>query len=98
MFVTVPESWYADASLASIRHISEWEAQVLRPSGVPPMSQSELEYFRERALSEKRLAEESNNQEAARVHLELARGYDERVRKLEGQPAARLVESGEGAA
>jgi hypothetical protein len=51
------------------------------------MSQSDLEYFRERALAERRLAEESNNEEAARVHLEFARGYDERVTKLEGQPA-----------
>lgn len=47
------------------------------------MSQNDFEYFRERAISERKSARAAANREAAAIHEELAREYDALADSLE---------------
>jgi hypothetical protein len=49
------------------------------------MPQSDEEYFRSRAVAERELAASASTPAVAAIHISLARGYDELVRR-EQQP------------
>ena len=55
------------------------------------MSQSDTEYFQQRALTERALARSSDKASVAAIHDELARGYEALVRYEELRPMAELV-------
>ena len=55
------------------------------------MSQSDTEYFQQRALTERELARSAKNAHVAAIHDELARGYEALVLYEELRPMAGLV-------
>lgn len=53
------------------------------------MSSSDVEYYRQRAEAERRLAQDSRRADVAAIHEELARQYEALVNRAELRPTLR---------
>ena len=55
------------------------------------MSQSDIEYYRQRAKAERETAKQSNRADVAEIHEELARLYDALIEHEQLRPTMRIV-------
>jgi len=55
------------------------------------VSHDDVEYYRQRALSERTLAESADRRIVAEIHTELARQYEALIEQADLRPASRIA-------